>query len=132
MIRPHMCYGDDSADRLYDSMVDLDYPHIDDHELLLDRAVIFHCMNEDATAGYFWFYQLEDAPAKFVMHALVMPEYQSRFFSRTLLTTVYNSLWTLGVDCIVVEDDCSDLLVRMGGYETNLGAELDLPFKWRR
>lgn len=131
MIRPLLRSDEYEADRLYDLMVDMDYPHIEDHEDKLDYAVMFRCMNEDATAGYFWFYRLEEFPDKYAMHAIVKPEYQSRFFSRTLLTTVFNLLWAVGASKIVVEYDYQDLAIRLGGSETDLGVEISLPFKWR-
>lgn len=131
MIRPLLRSDDHEADRLFDLMVDMDYPHIDDHQDKLDYAIMFRCEYEDATAGYIWFYRLEEFHEKYVMHAIVKPEYQSRFFSRTLLTTAFNLLWAVGASNIVVEDDYGDLLIRVGGVETDLGVEIDLPFRWR-
>lgn len=133
MLRPIIKPQDEIVEDLWDAMMELEYPHRDDHELILDEALVFSCIAENGDlAGYIWFYTLEEHPKHMTMHALVIPEYRKRFFSRRLLTSVFNTLWTLGIDTVVVEADSKELLMQLGGEETKLGVELKLPWYGRR
>ncbi len=132
MIKPVMLDPQDSSDELVFAMEEQKYPHIEDHEPILEHAVILTCFNDEEIAGYCWFYRWELDQSKWIFHVLTNPRYQKKFFSRTLLTTIFNFVWVLGADTIVVEDDYKDLLARVGGDDTELGCELKLPFDWRK
>ena len=132
MIKPSLLDPEDSADDLLFAMQEQDYPHTQDHEPILDHAVILTCFSDDEIAGYCWFYRWVLDESKWIFHVLINPRYQKQFFSRTLLTTIFNFVWVLGAETIVVEDDYKELLARVGGDATDLGVELNLPFDWRK
>ena len=132
MIKPSVLDPEDSADDLLLAMQEQDYPHIADHEPILDNAIIFTCFSDEEIAGYCWFYRWEADASKWIFHVLINPRYQKKFFSRTLLTTIFNFVWVLGAETIVVEDDYKELLARVGGDDTEMGCELTLPFNWRK
>ncbi len=131
MIRPRVRDIDETKRELLDAMRRFDYPHTDAHEKILDYAFVVPCEADGVTAGFFWCYAVAEDEATWTAHALVFPDYQRRFFSRRLMNTLFGVAWTAGADRILVENTQTVMLLRMGGYERDDGAVLDLPHEWR-
>lgn len=130
MIRPRVHDAELSQAALLDYMRGTDYPYMQWHEPIIDYAFVFTCEAGDEVAGFIWCYVLEEDETAWTVHALVRPEYQKRFFSRRLVNTLLATAWVSGIDRVIVENSQTELLLRIGGYETEDGAELKLPHKW--
>ena len=117
MIRPRVHDAQLSQAALLDCMRDSDYPFLDWHEPIIDYAFVFTCEAGDKVAGFIWCYVLaEDDTAC--------------FFSRRLVNAMLATAWVSGIDRVIVEDSHTEMLMRVGGCETDDGAELKLPHKW--
>lgn len=117
---------------LLEHMREYDYPYTEAHEELIDYSFVVTCVDGDEVAGFFWCYSLSGDEATWTAHALVVPQYQRRFFSRRMMNILFGIAWACGADRILVENTQTDMLLRMGGYAANDdGALLDLPHQWR-
>lgn len=130
MIRPRVHDAQLSQAALLDCMRDSDYPFLSWHEPIIDYAFVFTCEAGDEVAGFIWCYVLAEDDTAWTVHALVKPEYQKRFFSRRLVNAMLATAWVSGIDRVIVEDSHAEMLMRVGGYETDDGMELKLPHKW--
>tara|TARA_R100000329_G_scaffold81655_1_gene69621 strand:+ start:852 stop:1217 length:366 start_codon:yes stop_codon:yes gene_type:complete len=119
-----------SQDVLLDYMERYNYPYLEAHSRIIDYAFVVTCEVKDKIAGFFWCYAVEDEETTWTAHALILPDYQRRFFSRRLMNALFSVAWVSGVNKLIVENSQTDLLLRMGGYMTEDGAALDLPHKW--
>jgi len=131
VIRPRVREIEESRCDLLYYMRRFDYPHADAHEEIIDYSFVVTCEADDEIAGFFWCYAVADDETTWSAHALVVPEYQGRFFSKRLMNTLFSVAWTSGADRILVENTQTDMLLRMGGYRLDDGAVLDLPHQWR-
>jgi GNAT superfamily N-acetyltransferase len=91
---------------------------------------VFTCEVKDKIAGFIWCYGLDGDETTWAIHAMVLPDYQKRFFTRRLVNTLFSVAWVSGVDRVLVENSQTEMLLRVGGYMTDDGAALDLPHKW--
>lgn len=131
MIRPRVRDIEESRRDLLNHMRELDYPHTEAHEKIIDYSFVVTCEADGEIAGFFWCYAVADDETTWSVHALVTPKHQRRFFSRRLMNTLFGVAWTSGADRILVENTQTDMLLRMGGYQLDDGAALDLPHEWR-
>lgn len=130
MIRPRIHDAKLSQDALLDHMRMLDYPYLEAHEKIIDYAFVVTCESKGKIAGFLWCYALEEDQSVWTAHAMILPDYQKRFFSKRLMNALFSVAWVSGVDKILVENSHTEMLLRMGGYMTDDGAVLDLPHKW--
>ena len=131
MVRPRVYDAKLSQDVLLDYMRAFEYPHLEAHKKIIDYAFVVTCEVKGSIAGFFWCYCLEEDRGIWAAHALVLPDYQKRFFSRRLMNTLFALAWCSGADKILVENHHTEMLLRMGGDMTDCGAMLDLPHQWR-
>lgn len=109
-----------------------DYEFIDEHRDVLQYAMVFTCFRGEDVAGYIWFYQLEEDMRTWVVHISVLPEHKGRFFSRTMINTLFPACYALGCNKVIAENKSSEILARIGGEALpDGGAVLNLPFIWR-
>jgi GNAT superfamily N-acetyltransferase len=130
VIRPRVHDAKLSQDALLDYMRHTNYPYLEAHERIIDYAFVFTCEVKDKIAGFIWCYALDEDETTWAVHAMVLPDYQKRFFSRRLVNTLLGVAWVSGVDRVLVENSQTEMLLRVGGYMTDDGAMLDLPHKW--
>lgn len=131
MVRPRVYDAKLSQDVLLDHMRAFEYPHLEAHEKIIDYAFVVTCEVEGSIAGFLWCYAVQGDQSTWTAHALVLPDYQRRFFSKRLMNVLFGVAWVSGADKILVENSHTELLLRMGGYMTDDGAALDLPHQWR-
>ena len=131
MIRPRIHDAELSQQVLLDHMRQFDYPYLEAHEAIISHAFVVTCEARDGIAGFLWCYADEKDETTWIAHALILPDYQKRFFSRRLMNSLFAVAWVSGVNRILVENSQTEMLLRMGGYMTNDGAVLDLPHQWR-
>lgn len=115
------------------AFLEFDYRFAEDHREILEHAVIFTILDRDGdTAGFIWFYRLADNPDNWVVHLMAFPEFRKRFFCRTMVNSIFATLYCLGCHRIVAERESKEILLRMGAELINGEAILELPAKWRK
>lgn len=131
-VRPRIIDQEIARDWLLDHLEDSGYEYLHDHEEIIDCAFVFVCSKGDDIAGFIWFYQCESDEHSWVVHISVVPGYHNKFFSRTLVNTIFASCYALGCNEIVAENTSKDILARMGGLpNADDGVTLNLPAVWR-
>ena len=131
MIRPLLADQEDLRRLLSEWMDRLDYPYADAHREIIDNALVFECAKGDDLAGFLWFYRLEGEETVYAIHAMVLPKYRRRFFSRTLVNAVSGALFCLGATKVRAENSYQELIERLSGQRNEDYVDLDLPFTWR-
>ena len=134
MLRPVIDEQPEAREELDEVMEETQYPHRHNHRKILDNAFIISIVDteKEVLAGYCWFYRLADNEDQYSLHLMVMPNYQKRFFSRTIVNSVLNLMWVFGCDTVVVENSNQELLLRVGGCVNEEDeAILHLPHEWR-
>jgi len=131
VIRPRVHDAQLSQNVLLDYMERYDYPFLEEHRNIIDYAFVVTCETKDKIAGFLWCYVLNEDPSTWTAHALVVPDYQKRFFTRRLMNVLFGLAWVSGVNKLMVENSQTELLLRMGGRMEDESAVLDLPHIWR-
>ena len=131
MIRPLLADQEDLRRLLSEWMDRLDYPYADAHREIINNALVFECAKGDDLAGFLWFYRLEGEETVYAIHAMVLPKYRRRFFSRTLVNAVSGALFCLGATKVRAENSYQELIERLSGQRNEDYVDLDLPFTWR-
>ena len=120
-----------SRARLEDAMEEIQYPFKSLHYSILHLAIVFECVDERGhIAGWLWFYSTENEEHVWTIHAIVLPNYRLRFFSRSLVNTVSGVLYALGCEIVRGENENQELLYHFGATKTENGVDLQLPFFW--
>lgn len=132
MIRPILGDQDAAREELYSHLEETDYEFLQDHADILKYAAVFVCFSGEYIAGYIWFYQWEEDPHTWIVHISIVPEYRKRFFSRTMINTLFPACYALGCNAVLAENESSEILERIGGKAQPDGSVLlELPFIWR-
>lgn len=131
MIRPLLADQEDSRRLLLQYMADLEYPYTTAHKDILENALVFECVKGDDLAGFLWFYRLYGEETVYAIHAMVLPKYRKRFFSRTLVNAISGALFCLGATKVRAENSYQDFIERLSGKRYEDYVDLDLPFTWR-
>jgi len=117
--------------RLEDAMSETCYPNRHLHFHILEKAIVFECTDErELIAGWLWFYSTLGEEHVWTIHAMVLPNYRKKFFSRSLVNTVSGVLYALGCEIVRGENENQELLYHFGATKTVDGVDLQLPFFW--
>lgn len=132
VVRPIIGDQERARELLYDHLVDTDYEFLDEHADILRYAAVFVCFSGADIAGYIWFYQLEEDEYTWVVHISIVPRFRKRFFSRTMINTLFPACYAMGCNAVLAENESSEILERIGGEAQPDGSViLNLPFIWR-
>ncbi len=132
MITPF--YGNQNIARyqLLKAMEKAEYQYKDKHLKIIDYAIILECINEHREiAGYIWFYKTRNAETKWSVHILVHEKFQGKFFTRTLVNSVFAFAWVMGAEEVLTENFESSLAERMGAKLIEGQVNIKLPHEWR-
>ena len=131
MVRAKVIDIEGSRTRLEEAMAEIHYPFRSLHYSILDYAFIIECFDErDNIAGWLWFYSTENEEHVWTIHAIVLPNYRKRFFTRSLVNTVSGLIYAVGCEIVRGENENQDLLYHFGATKTVDGVDLQLPFFW--
>lgn len=131
MIRPLLADQDRARKRLLYAMQETEYPHTDQHEKIIDNAIVFEAMSGEDIAGYIWFYRILGEESVWAIHVLVFDGYQGQFFRRSVVNSFFGAMYSLGCDIVRAENFHQDLLLRVGGKQNSEFVDLKLPHIWR-
>tara|TARA_R100000742_G_C4274014_1_gene93794 strand:+ start:1157 stop:1555 length:399 start_codon:yes stop_codon:yes gene_type:complete len=127
-------YGNQNIARyqLLKAMDKTDYQYKDKHQKIIDYSIILECVNKHReVAGYIWFYKTRNAETKWVAHVLVYESFQKKFFTRTLVNSVFAFAWVMGAEEILTENFETVLNERMGAKLVEGQVIYKLPHEWR-
>ena len=112
------------------------YRYLPDHKDNLRYALIFRIVKDNATLGYVWLYELEEAENKFVTHMCVAEKHKGRVFTRHTVNKFYLMSHYLGaveLQTDTIDDELVKLYKRIGWSEQNdQTLFIKLPFEWRK
>lgn len=131
MIRPLLADQEESRQRLVGAMFETDYPYAEEHEKIIDYAIVFEGMDGDDIAGYVWFYRMAENESVWAIHLMVFDGYKGRFFRRSVVNSFFGAMYSLGCDIVRAENWHQDLLLRVGGKQNSEFVDLKLPHIWR-
>ncbi len=132
MIIPYFGNQNIAKLQLLKAMKKVEYKYKDKHEKIIDYAIVLECVNDiRETAGYIWFYKCRSAETKWVAHVLVYEKFQKRFFTRTLVNSVFAFAWVMGAEEILTENFETVLNQRMGAKLVEGQVIYKLPHEWR-
>jgi len=133
MLRPILGDQDVLKDSLDLHLESSDYAWYDEHIDLIPYSMVYNIVDTKTgiTAGYIWFYQLEEDQKTWPVHVSVKDDYKGHFFCRNMVNTIFAANWSLGCEEIIAENANADILIRMGGVPKDGGASLKLPHIWR-
>lgn len=133
MLRPILGDQDVLKDSLDLHLESSDYAWYDEHVDLIPYSMVYNIVDTKTgvTAGYIWFYQLEEDQQAWPVHVSVKDDYKGHFFCRNMVNTIFATNWALGCEEIIAENANADILIRMGGVPNDGGASLKLPHIWR-
>jgi hypothetical protein len=126
-------YGNQNIARyqLLKAMDKAEYQYKNKHLEIIDYAIILECLSEHEIAGYIWFYKTHLNETKWVAHVLVYESFQKKFFTRTLVNSVFAFAWVMGAEEILTENFETVLNERMGAKLVEGQVMYKLPHEWR-
>ena len=108
-----------------------EYQYKDKHEKIIDYAIILECLTEHEIAGYIWFYKCRNAETNWSVHILVFEKFQGKFFTRTLVNSVFAFAWVMGAEQLLTENFEVALAERLGAKLVQGQVNIKLPHEWR-
>lgn len=133
MLRPILGDQEVLKDSLDLHLESTEYAWYDEHIDLIPFSMVYNIVDTKTgiTAGFIWFYQLEEDQKTWPVHVSVKDDYKGHFFCRNMVNAIFAANWALGCEEIIAENANADILIRMGGKPSNGGASLKLPHIWR-
>lgn len=101
------------------------------HRKIIDYAIILECLANHETAGYVWFYKMQNMETHWAIHVLVFEKFKRKFFTRTLVNSVFAFAWVMGAEEILTENFEVGLAERMGAKLVEGQVTIKLPHEWR-